>query len=82
MRCGPSTPLPAALICGTVHAKRRRHDALLRAEKCRFYTTSVPPIHHRILGKILFGKMLSAVYPNIGPHKNMNHTASGLYLLR
>ena len=33
-------------------------------------------------GKILFAKLLSAVYPNIGPHKNMNHTASGLYLLR
>ena len=46
------------------------------------YTTCVPPIHQKVLGKILFGKMLNAVYPNIGPHKNMNHTASGLYLLR
>jgi hypothetical protein len=34
------------------------------------------------MGKILFAKMLNAVFPNIGPHKNSNHTVSGIYLLR
>ena len=45
------------------------------------YTTSVPPVHTKVLGKILFGKMLNAVYANVGPHR---HTTSGmlLYLLR
>jgi hypothetical protein len=45
------------------------------------YTSAAQPIHQKALGKILFGKMLNAVYPNIGPHR---HTVSGmlLYLLR
>jgi len=45
------------------------------------YTTCVPPIHQKILGKILFGKMLNAVYPNIGPHKN-SAGSSLMYLLQ
>jgi len=45
------------------------------------YTTCVPPVHAKVLGKILFAKMLNAVYPNIGPHKNT--TSSGfMYLLK
>lgn len=46
------------------------------------YWGSVPPVHSKILGKIMFGKMLNAVYPNIGPHKNGACTVSGLYLVR
>jgi hypothetical protein len=46
------------------------------------YASATPPVHMRILGKILFGKMLNAVYHNIGPHKNGACTVSGLYLLR
>ena len=46
------------------------------------YASSVPAVHAKVLGKILFAKLLNAVYPNIGPHKNTNHTANGLYLLR
>ena len=30
----------------------------------------------------MLAKLLNAVYPNIGPHKNSNHTVNGLYLLR
>jgi hypothetical protein len=51
-------------------------DALYTA-----YTATVPPVHAKMLGKILFGKMLNGVFPNIGPHKNT--TSSGFtYLLR
>jgi hypothetical protein len=46
------------------------------------YTTGEPPVHSKLLGKILFAKMLNVVYPNIGPHKNTNHTVTGMYLLR
>jgi hypothetical protein len=52
-------------------------DALYTA-----YTTAAPPVHAKLLGKILFGKMLNAVFPNIGPHKNSACTVSGIYLLR
>ena len=45
------------------------------------YTTCVPPIHQKVLGKILFGKMLNALYHNIGPHKN-SAGSSLMYLLR
>ena len=33
------------------------------------YTTAVPPVHQKFLGKILFAKMLNVIYPNIGPHR-------------
>jgi hypothetical protein len=46
------------------------------------YTSAVPPVHQKPLGKILFGKMLNALYHNIGPHRNSAGTVSGLYLLR
>jgi phage/plasmid-associated DNA primase len=46
------------------------------------YASCVPPVHAKVLGKILFAKLLNSVYPNIGPHKNANHTANGIYLLR
>ena len=46
------------------------------------YATSAPPVHAKVLGKILFAKMLNSVFPNIGPHKNGACTVSGLYLLR
>jgi hypothetical protein len=45
------------------------------------YTTAVPSVHARPLGKILFAKMLNTVFPNVGPHKDT--TSSGyMYLLR
>ena len=51
-------------------------DALYTA-----YTTCVPPIHAKLLGKILFGKMLNAIYPNIGPHRD-TCSSMWIYLLR
>ena len=46
------------------------------------YASAAPPVHARLLGKILFAKMLNAVFPNVGPHRNGACTVSGLYLLR
>ena len=46
------------------------------------YASATPPVHTKLLGKILFGKMLNAAFPNIGPHKNCACTVSGIYLLR
>jgi hypothetical protein len=45
------------------------------------YTAAVPPVHTKTLGRNTFGKMLNAVYPSIGPHKNSSSTVF-LYLLR
>ena len=46
------------------------------------YATAVPQVHAKLMGKTTFGKMLSAVYPGVGPHRNGACTVSGLYLLR
>jgi hypothetical protein len=46
------------------------------------YIAAAPPVHQKLLGKTTFGKMLGAVYPGIGPHKNGQGNVSGLYLLR
>ena len=46
------------------------------------YASATPPVHQKLLGKTTFGKMLGAVYPGIGPHKNGANTVNGLYLLR
>ena len=46
------------------------------------YTSCVPSVHAKLLGKILFAKMLNVVYPNVGPHRNTTNTASCFYLLR
>ena len=65
------------------HVPLREKDSGTKLEALyAAYTSASPPIHAKMLGKILFAKMLNAVYPNIGPHKNTNHTANGLYLLR
>ena len=52
-------------------------EALYRA-----YVSATHPVHAKMLGRNTFGKMLNAVWPNIGPHKNGACTISGLYLLR
>ena len=45
------------------------------------YCAASPPVHSKILGKILFGKLLNTIYPNIGPHKNCAGS-SLMYLFR
>ena len=46
------------------------------------YTSTVPPVHQKALGKIKLAQMLGAMYPGLGPHRNSAGTVSGLYLLR
>ena len=46
------------------------------------YTTATPAVHTRVLGRNTLAKMLNAVYPSIGPHRNTTNTISGMYLLR
>jgi hypothetical protein len=46
------------------------------------YSISVPPVHSKLLGKIIFAKMLNVLYANIGPYKNAASTVGGIYLLR
>jgi hypothetical protein len=45
------------------------------------YTAMAPPVHARVLGKILFAKLLEAVYPGIGPHRGAGG-AKGIFLLK
>ena len=46
------------------------------------YVAAAPPVHVKALGRNTFAKLLGSIYPNVGPHKNSNHTVSGLFLLR
>jgi hypothetical protein len=46
------------------------------------YVAAAPPVHAKALGRNTFAKLLGSIYPNVGPHKNSNHTVSGLFLLR
>ncbi len=45
------------------------------------YMTCVPPVHTRLLGKILFAKMLCELYTGIGPHRGTDGS-KGLFLVR
>jgi hypothetical protein len=44
------------------------------------YTSMVPPVHTRVLGRNHFAKMLESIYPGIGPHRSAG--TRGIYLLR
>ena len=45
------------------------------------YTSVVPPVHQKVLGKILFAKMLCELYTGIGPHRGTDGS-KGLFLVR
>ena len=45
------------------------------------YAAHSPPVHIRLLGKTMFGKMLNAVYPNVGPYRDADGV-SWVYLFR
>ena len=64
------------------HVPLREKDTCTKLETLyAAYTACTPPVHSKMLGKTTFGKMLNAVYPNVGPHKNTTSTVF-LYLLR
>ncbi len=61
------------------HVPLREKDAGTKLEALfGAYTAATPPVHARLLGKTTFGRMLGAVYPGVGPHKNGAATVSGL----
>ena len=45
------------------------------------YTLTAPPVHAKLLGMNTFAKMLDAVFPNVGPHRDPV-TGMLVYLLR
>jgi hypothetical protein len=65
------------------HVPLREKDSGTKLEALyAAYTTAVPPVHTKLLGRNTFAKMLNAVYTHIGPHRNTTNTTSSLYLLR
>jgi hypothetical protein len=64
------------------HVPLREKDSGTKLEALyAAYTTAVPPVHSKMLGRNTFAKTLNAVYPNIGPHRNTTNTGC-MYLLR
>jgi hypothetical protein len=45
------------------------------------YTSMVPPVHTKMLGRNHFAKMIESIYQGVGPHRGENGTR-GIYLLR
>ena len=65
------------------HVPLREKDTGMKLEALyAAYTTATPAVHTRVLGRNTLAKMLNAVYPSIGPHRNTTNTISGIYLLR
>ena len=46
------------------------------------YAMCAPAVHAKVLGRNTFAKMLNAVFPNVGPHRNKESTVTSMYLLR
>ena len=79
----PETKLRAWVETNYTRISLREKDTGTKLEALySAYASAAPPVHARLLGKILFAKMLNAVFPNVGPHRNGACTVSGLYLLR
>ncbi len=65
------------------HVQPRAKDSGTKLEALyAAYTTAVPSVHTKLLGRNKFAKMLNAVFPNIGPYRNKENTVTSLYLLR
>ena len=65
-----------------VHVPLKEKDTGTKLEALyTAYTAATPPVHAKLLGKTTLGKMLNAVFPAIGPHRNSASTA-WIYLLR
>jgi hypothetical protein len=79
----PEGRLRAWVESNYTHVPLREKDTGTKLEALySAYTSASPPVHARLMGKTTVGKMLGAVYPGIGPHKNASSTVTGLYLLR
>ena len=65
-----------------IHVPLREKDTGSKLEALYVaYSTCVPPVHARLLGKIKLGRMLNGVYAHIGPHRTTTGAAE-VYLLR
>jgi hypothetical protein len=65
------------------HVPLREKDSGTKLETIyAAYTTAVPPVHAKMMGRNNFAKVLGATYHGIGPHKSTKGTVGGLYLLR
>ena len=65
------------------HVPLREKDSGTKLEALyTAYASSAPLVHAKPLGRNKFAAMLSAVYPNIGPHRNKESTIKSLYLVR
>jgi hypothetical protein len=66
-----------------VHVPLREKDTGTKLEALyAAYTLAAPQVHAKVLGRNTFAKMLGAVFPNVGPHRNAEGTIKGLYLVR
>jgi hypothetical protein len=45
------------------------------------YTSTVPPVHAKALGRNTFGRMLNEIFPGVGPCRG-SAGETGIYLLR
>ncbi len=78
----PEGKLRAWVEDNYAHVPLREKDAGTKLEVLyAAYTLAAPPVHAKVLGKTTFGKMLNAIYPNVGPHKIAQNTVNGIYLL-
>ena len=79
----PETKIREWVEANYTRISRSEKDAGTKLEALySAYASAAPPVHVRVLGRNKFAKMLSAVFPNVGPHKSTNGMVGGLYLLR
>ena len=77
----PHAPLRAWVESTYAHVPLRERDSGIKLGDL-FCAYVMAGVHADPVGKITFAAMVKSLYPGIGPHKNTQHTASGLYLLR
>jgi hypothetical protein len=64
------------------HVPLREKDSGTKLEVLHTaYASAIPPVHAKILGKILFAKLLDSAYPGVGPHRGSDGS-KGIFLLR
>jgi hypothetical protein len=77
----PEGKLRAWVESSYTHVSLREKDTGTKLEALHSaYVSANPPVHMKMLGKILFANMIKALYAGIGPHKNSGSAL--VYLLR
>ncbi len=66
-----------------VHVPLKEKDTGTKLEALyAVYTTAIPPVHAKMLGRNTFAHMLTTVYPSIGPHQTSLADRARVYLIR